>query len=298
MIGVGKKKKSGTAAKQPPNLVAFIKQYDNLSTCRNRLEERANSWSDDDALPYEEEEDKMGSVNLRQSLEQVDDRLPFTTDSTMNKFAMLVWKMLDACDTGGVGGNATREGNVIAAAVYDILNIADVKTQFEAAAGLSCAIVYQNPMSWLDRGHFEVGQDFLSKLGNLWKRLLKMELSDLGVSLGLRAYAVQLTADLKAFVTSGKNGYTGQKYKFNFMVKDMPMPTIAATKPKTTPKATPKGKGKGKVAAAAAKPKATPKGAPKGKGKAAAASKPKAKSKATKRGASGGSSGSAAKRAK
>lgn len=27
MIGVGKKKKSGTAAKQAPNLVAFIKQY-------------------------------------------------------------------------------------------------------------------------------------------------------------------------------------------------------------------------------------------------------------------------------
>ena len=39
------------------------------------------------------------------------DDLPFAADSTVNKFAHLVLKLLDACETGSIGGDAIRIGN-------------------------------------------------------------------------------------------------------------------------------------------------------------------------------------------
>ena len=66
--------------------------------------------------------------------------MPWATGSTTNMFTHLVWRMLDACETGSTGGDACREGGVLGAAVTEVVNSRGaVKEQFELALGMSLA---------------------------------------------------------------------------------------------------------------------------------------------------------------
>ena len=59
---------------------------------------------------------EISGVNFAEDLTPLIDE-PITTNSDTNKFAMLVWRMLDACQSGGMGGDACRMDDVLDAAV-------------------------------------------------------------------------------------------------------------------------------------------------------------------------------------
>ena len=46
---------------------------------------------------------RISVVDFAEELQPLPDDLPLATDSDANKFAMLVWRMLSACESGSVG---------------------------------------------------------------------------------------------------------------------------------------------------------------------------------------------------
>ena len=78
--------------------------------------------------------------------------VPLKADSDAHRFGIFVWGMLDACESGSVGGDACRMSNVLAAAVDDVRAFASKGDLFHHLLGLVLAIRNQGVQSWLERG--------------------------------------------------------------------------------------------------------------------------------------------------
>lgn len=57
--------------------------------------------------------------------------IPFTHESIINRFAVFMWNMLFACESGSIGGDACRMNRVLLAALDDIECMPDHQMRIE-----------------------------------------------------------------------------------------------------------------------------------------------------------------------
>jgi len=278
-------KKTGKAAPKEPTAVPMVGYVDRFPFLREehaRLEARHRMQTEDE----EEGLFEKLAVNM-DDVKGDTSHMPWATGSTTNMFTHLVWRMLDACETGSTGGDACREGGVLGAAVTEVVNSRGaVKEQFELALGMSLAWYNHETFAFMHRGDPEQGHAIITHLGTVWKKLLKFDEATLeakGVKKEARDIAIKVNTALKNYFAS-KDHYN--TFTFNFMVKPTaPKKAAAAAKPKAAPKPKPK-----------PKPKAKAKAKTKTKAKVVT-SKAAASAKSNKR-AGSASAGSASKRSK
>lgn len=144
---------------------------------------------------------------------------PIKTDSVTNKFTIFVWKMLDACESGGIGGDACRQASVLAAATNDVLALvgsgSNIRAGFDHLLGLTAAISAHGAEMFFERGDHETGRVVFAGLGNAWKQVFEATKEDDSViGSDLRQFAVERCEGLQKYLKS-----TTTKYSFNFIVR-------------------------------------------------------------------------------
>ena len=207
------------------SLTAVEQRYPNLYKTYTELAEREKACREgmDDAVSPGLCTKIMG-VDFTTPLSPLPEDAPLKTCSDANKFAMFVWNLLDACESGSVGGDACRQWDVLAAAEDDTLAISAVGPRFEHLIGLTCATVNHGVSSWLDRGDPHNGKIHFNAIGNAWKKLLAKPAVDLvaeGISTELRAFAITWCEALQRYLKNSKkhHGPYANAFTFNFMVK-------------------------------------------------------------------------------
>ena len=63
------------------------------------------------------------NVDFAEPLMPMPDDSPLKTDSECNKFAILLWRMFSACESGSMGGDACRQADVLFAALNEVLHL-------------------------------------------------------------------------------------------------------------------------------------------------------------------------------
>jgi hypothetical protein len=166
---------------------------------------------------------KINFVDFAAALTPIPEGIPLETNSDANKFLMLVCKMLDACESGSIGGDACRMTSVVLAATDDALDVRPNGKRFHHLLGLTAAISNHGMESWFQRGDPDSGDYVFKELGDAWKKMLKLpeeQLAAEGVSQELRKFAVQSCQGLQKYLKHfGSKEYQGMDFsvfKFNF----------------------------------------------------------------------------------
>lgn len=192
-----------------------------LSLSHRELQCKADFGGADseDEAPVGERCVVISGVNFRKELLPLPDHVPLTTDSDTNKYAMLVWKMLDACESGSVGGDACRQRDVLIAATNDALAIQSPGRRFEHLLGLVLALANHGLRSFVLRSDPYHDQAIFTALGGALKKLFKQE-SIQSISPELRQWGLEYCGNLQDLLKSygGKDwqGTGATKFAFNF----------------------------------------------------------------------------------
>ena len=223
----------------PISLTTLEAQYPHLFATFKELSDREKAVRDDmgDAVSPGLCTEIMG-VDFTAPLAPLPEDAPLKTRSDANKFAMVVWKMLDACESGSVGGDACRMWDVLAAAEDDVLAIGAVGPRFEHLLGLALATVNHGVGSWLERGDPHNGKVHFDAIGGAWKKLLAKPEADLaaeGINAELRTFAIKWCETLKRYLKESKkhHGPYANTFTFNFMVKSRAPSASAASSSST-----------------------------------------------------------------
>lgn len=95
-----------------------------------------------------------------------------TSDETY-KFCMFLWKLLDACESGSIGGEACRMWEVLSAALNDIHNIrGNGRDKFEHLLAWTIAARSHGLYPLLYRGMPDPNQLFKAA-GDMWKKVFE-----------------------------------------------------------------------------------------------------------------------------
>ena len=141
---------------------------------------------------------------------------------------MFVWKMLRACDSGSVGGDACCVAMVLVAATNDTLRFTDRADLKEHLLGLTLAIRSHGSSccfgSWLERGDPDTGKQIFKVLGDAWKKVFAARCKDF-LSNEMRKFATECVCDplqrmLKA--AQKNHGPYATCYSFNYMTQSRP----------------------------------------------------------------------------
>lgn len=233
-----RKRVSGSA---PVTILGLELQYPELRTVYDDLARREKDCLEGMGDASRFRRTKISGVDFALELPPLPDTLPMTTDSDTNKFAMLVWKMLDACDSGSVGGNSCRMSEVLAAAANDTLAIGEAGRRFEHLFGLTLAIANHGVEDWIMRGDPSMGERMFKLLGDAWKSLFKQPPEKLGVSAELFEYAPRackmLQNHLRSFGSAEYSGTYANVYKFNFQAQNRAKKAAPAPAPASAAKA-------------------------------------------------------------
>ena len=173
---------------------------------------------------------KICGVDFEQELTPLPDDIPVCTDSDTNKFAMLCWCMLSACESGSVGGDACRMEEVLFAAADDAREQTAPGRQFEHLLGLTLAISNHGVESWIMRGDPHNGAVLFKTLGELWERQLgasnegrRRTKTSAGISPELRKFAIRACSGLQSYLKSWRSmvkvAALEKKYFFGSSVK-------------------------------------------------------------------------------
>ena len=218
-------------AKEGVSLLGFETQYEELNKEYLALSHRELDIHEDcgDGKPKPVTSDgrciKISGVDFAAELEPVPEGALVQNESDVMKYAMLVWRLLDACESGGVGGDACRQRGVIYAAVNDAMAKLVPSQRFEHLLG--CVVAFSNHglRSFVLRSYAEEDQRVFSALGGAFKKLFKMKAIE-GVSSDLRGLAIEwcrcLQRHLKSYGGKGWEGTGAAKFSFTFGVKPVP----------------------------------------------------------------------------
>ena len=230
---------TSAAAVAPISFITLENRYPELHRAYLHLSNREKSWAQD----FFDEDDPrrptspgplstISGVDFTKPLSPLPDDFPLTTGSDANKFAMFVWKLLDACESGSVGGDSCRMEDVLFAAVDDALDndrvanplgYLSTRWAFEHLLGLTLAITNHGVGAWLDRGDAENGQLLFDTMAGAWKKLFAIPeavLAAEGISPELRAFAIKWCKGLQALLKESRKHYGpyANSFRFNFIV--------------------------------------------------------------------------------
>eukprot|EP01043_Picozoa_sp_COSAG02_P073733 COSAG02_NODE_14459_length_1269_cov_1.141880_2_plen_341_part_01 len=207
------------------SILGLQKKYRELNrvfeTLASRDRSMANLLGDgsENSVPQSGPVTKINFVDFAKPLTPLPEDLALKTASDANKFAMLVWKMLDACESGGTGGDAMRQAEVMTAAANDAFNTNTPKQLFEHCLGLTFAIMNHGIESYIQRGDPDVGEQVFRLLATKWRTLFVMTDEMLGISVELRKLAINACDGLEKYLKSVSNAgrgffQSGQVFKF------------------------------------------------------------------------------------
>ena len=230
---------TSAAAVPPISFITLENRYPELHRAYLHLSNREKSWAQD----FFDEDDPrrptspgplstISGVDFTKPLPPLRDDYPLTTGSDANKFAMFVWKLLDACESGSVGGDSCRMEDVLFAALDDAvsndrvanpLGYLSTRWAFEHLLGLTLAITSHGVGPWLDRGDAENGQLLFDTMAGAWKKLFAIPeavLAAEGISPELRAFAIKWCKGLQALLKESRKHYGpyANSFRFNFIV--------------------------------------------------------------------------------
>ena len=216
---------SVSPSRDPPvSILGLEKQYQELGQVYAQLAARELSTSE--LIGIDTKPNTISGVDFAEPLHPLPDDMPFSTASDANKFAMLVWRMFDACDSGGIGGNACRLADVIAAAANAALAKQVLTARFHHLLGLTLAISRHGLESWIMRGDKEFGDQVFRLLGNAWKKLFALPagtLANAGISAELRKFAIDVCEGTRKYLRSyGHKDWRGtyaNVFTFSYIVK-------------------------------------------------------------------------------
>ena len=210
----------------PLSLIALEQRYPHLYRVYTELSDRENAClgSDEDGPASPGLCTKIMGEDFTAPLEPLPEDAPLKTHSDANKFAIFLWKLLDACESGSVGGDACRMWEVLAAAEDDTLAMNAMGPRFEHLLGLTIATVNHGVRAWLERGDPHNGKVHFDAIANAWKKIFAKSEADLvaeGVSTELRAFAIKWCETLQRYLKDSKkhNGPYANTFAFNFIVK-------------------------------------------------------------------------------
>lgn len=218
------------AGSPPVSILGLEKEYENLHRVYGQLEARERGIRDD--LHDTHNSHKIYTVDFSLDLEPLPPDAPIRTDSEANRFGMLVFRMLCACESGSIGGDACRIEDVLFAAADDAKDAGPASSassfrQFDHLLGLTLAVSNHGVESWIVRGDPHNGKVFFKALGDLWKKQLgkdnDQKLADAGVSAEVRQFAIETCEGLQGYLKSfGDKKWAGtgaNEYEFHFMAK-------------------------------------------------------------------------------
>ena len=162
-------------------------------------------------------------IDFTQPLSPLPASYPMKTNSDANKFAMFVWNLLSACESGSIGGDACRMMSVLIAATNDTLSSArdgSVLARFQHLLGLTLAISNHGVGSWLERGDEQTGKKIFKALGDAWKRIFDYP-GETVMSAPMRKFATDACEMLQRMLKASRrnHGPYAAIYSFNYMVQ-------------------------------------------------------------------------------
>ena len=237
--------KTSRAGVAPLSLIALEARYPELHRVYTELSDREKAGRENfgDPGPVSGLATEIMGVDFTSPLAALPDSFPFKTGSDTNRFAMFLWKMLDACESGSVGGDACRMSSVLVAAANDSLSIFEVDAssltvrgvgpRFEHLLGLTLAIVNHGVASWLERGDPDNGKRIFLEIGKEWRKILALpeeRLAAEGISAAHREFASKSNDSLQRYLKASRehHGPYANTFTFNFIAKPRAKPSDAA----------------------------------------------------------------------
>ncbi|KAL7542598.1 hypothetical protein ACHAXR_012238 [Thalassiosira sp. AJA248-18] len=157
---------------------------------------------------------KITGVDFEQTLApffEEDINVTFSHDSIPNRFAVFMWNMFDACESGSTGGDACRINAVLMAAAKDVIDIHRTQQErIEHLLGLTMAIKRHGLGPFLCRGNPESGRAVFAEIAKEWKRFFEWDPSEYGISDGVREFAKDCCEGVQLMLKPAK-------YLFNYI---------------------------------------------------------------------------------
>ena len=170
-------------------------------------------------------------VDFARPLEPIEDMdVPFSTDSLINKFGVLVIKMLSACSSGSTGGDACRMMLVLNAALKEVNACmgrrgVEAKAEgFQRLLGLTLAILMHRARDFFYRGDPSFATELFETMGKHWRNLFKTSAERYGQP--LHEYALEQCEDLAAFLKTTEMPWL----RFTYLAKTRQPPKKKARK--------------------------------------------------------------------
>jgi len=153
---------------------------------------------------------------------------PMKTESDANKFCMFVWKILNACESGSIGGDACRQFDVLNNALDDSLAMHSIAARFEHLLGWTAAATNHGLHALLYRGDPDRNRSLFKAVGDEWKKIFEAN-TEVVVSEELRKFAIWMCESFQKLLKEAKKEYGDYaKYTFNFIKKPRVQKAVAS----------------------------------------------------------------------
>lgn len=158
--------------------------------------------------------------------------VPFPHDGIVNKFATFMLNMLNACESGGVGGDACRMDAVLRAAVNDVVVMPYNQQFIEHLLGLTLAIKWHGLGPFLCRGNPESGRGIFAEIAKEWKKCFDRDpsvynLSDDADAGDIQEFAKDCCKGVQDILKKVHETHGEHATKYNFNYIRIPRPSRA-----------------------------------------------------------------------
>ena len=187
----------------PLDIVAEKSRYPGLFQAYVKLSDRERSFSESSGEPVPTDYcTKISGVDFKIPLKPLDDRLPFQTDSTINKFCNFLRDMLDACDSGSIGGNACRMNDVLESAIDDLLSFSDRQERIECLLGLTIAVCNHGMHDFFNRFDPDHGRLLFKIVTDEWKKFTDGDRNRYNLSNDVEKFALMWSKNMQKMLKS------------------------------------------------------------------------------------------------
>ncbi|KAL7442217.1 hypothetical protein ACHAXM_008232 [Skeletonema potamos] len=149
---------------------------------------------------------------------------PMNSESDANKFCIFLWKMLDASESGSIGGDACRFFDALYAAYKDIMTMNSTAAKFGHLLGWVIAVVNHGIGALLERGDPDRNRILFKNVAEELKKIFKQDTAALGIENNLRDFAITWCGHMQKMLKSVKKEYGeyAENYSFNYLYKPRP----------------------------------------------------------------------------
>ncbi|KAL7534254.1 hypothetical protein ACHAXR_005762 [Thalassiosira sp. AJA248-18] len=216
----------------PLSLTTVQRRYPRLFLQYNHLSDREQQCQRDigdgeEALPTDVATGLCTTIMMCDFTEPLPENYkgcPMTAASNANTFMQFLFKMLNASESGSLGGDACRQFDILNGALDDCLAMTTVGDKFEALLGWTGACGHHGLDALLGRGDPDRNRSLFKAAGDEWKKIFeKTDNATDGngvVSEEYRKFAITICESFGKLLKMARKEYGEYaKYTFNFIKK-------------------------------------------------------------------------------